>query len=222
MSQKCPSVNIFIERSLNLFEASPNTTKIVIRYSLTNLKKLKKLKLKNEKNEEFKNLSKDYKNFDKLSKNYVIFKTIDSITGTIIKYKTNKSKDVSRLITFAGPLGVQSTKTKLIKKNEDKINSNDDDKSKDIEMEDVSENNNNKSKISYTVNIRGLSSVMTNKKFESKIVENTPEPETSTVAAVAASTGDNSVSKESTPQSQSQQAPSSSKSKKNKKKGKKR
>lgn len=185
---------------------------------------MKKLKLKNEKNEEFKNLSKDYKNFDKLSKNYVIFKTIDSITGTIIKYKTNKSKDVSRLITFAGPLGVQSTKTKLIKKNEDKININDDDKNKDIEMKDVSENN-NKSKISYTVNIRGLSSVMTNKKFESKIVENTPELETSAVAAIAAavaSTGDNSVSKESTPQPQSQQAPSSSKSKKNKKKGKKR
>ncbi|GME93710.1 unnamed protein product [[Candida] boidinii] len=218
MSQKCPSVNIFIERSLNLFEASPNT-----------VTKLKKLKLKNEKNEEFKNLSKDYKNFDKLSKNYVVFKTTDSVTGTVIKYKTNKSKDVSRLITFAGPFGVQSTKTKSIDKNGG-AKLNDDDANKDIEMKNVSENNddknnknnknnnNNKSKVTYTVNIRGLSSVMTNKKYESNIPENTPEPETS----AAPSTGDDLLSKEATPQPQQQQAPSSGKSKKNKKKGKKR
>lgn len=30
MSQKCPTVNIFIERSLNLFEASPNTVSIIL------------------------------------------------------------------------------------------------------------------------------------------------------------------------------------------------
>ncbi|GMG28019.1 unnamed protein product [[Candida] boidinii] len=82
----------------------------------------------------------------------------------------------------------------------------------------INKNNNNKSKITYTVNIRGLSSVMTNKKYESNIPENTPEPETS----AAPSTGDDLLSKEATPQPQSQQAPSSGKSKKNKKKGKKR
>lgn len=90
------TIDTYIQKSLNLFEASPSETKISITYG-SNLKKHKKdTKTKSRK---------------PLTKNFITFKTFEPRTGTCLKYKTYKVKEFSRLLSLLGPKSIQFQKS---------------------------------------------------------------------------------------------------------------
>ncbi|CDK25332.1 unnamed protein product [Kuraishia capsulata CBS 1993] len=94
------SIDVYIERSLRLFEANPSTTRVTITYGSAE-KKAKKS-------------GKQPKTSvaNPPATHYTTFKTFDPVSGTCFTTSTSKAKELSRLLALLGPRGMQLTKTK--------------------------------------------------------------------------------------------------------------
>ncbi|CCE72679.1 Piso0_000269 [Millerozyma farinosa CBS 7064] len=161
-------IDAFIKHSVQLIEAYPSKTLLSITYA-NSLKKQKKRVEKVTKADT-----------NKKATNSVTFKCFEPESGKCIKYKTYKSKELSKLLTFVGPRGVSLTK-----------------KSETNSTENDGETSN--------FHINGLSSIMSNVKFEEK---KEPEKDVSKAETLAS-------------QQDSKEIPSSQASNSNKKKKKK-
>ena len=171
---------------MELFSAYPTTTVVSITYA-------------NE-TKKAKSNTKTTSNDDKKASNSVKFKVYEPRSGKCLKYKTYKTKELSKLLTFLGPKGVTLTQStsKSPKKRSLPVNNNND-------PVDETNDTNDKKKVKYDNHLPGLASVMSNKTFET---ESAPVPET------VEPTGDN---KEASVEPET----SSKNKKKKKKKGKK-
>lgn len=107
-------LDTFITNSISLLEANPSQTLVSISYG----SEAKKRKLG----------EKDSSRALSQHKSLVSFRTHNTHLGISYKFKTNKSKDVSRLLSALGPRGVQISKGKIEKK---KTNKKDPSDSKD-------------------------------------------------------------------------------------------
>ncbi|CCE73240.1 Piso0_000269 [Millerozyma farinosa CBS 7064] len=162
-------IDAFIKHSVQLIEAYPSKTRLSITYA-NSLKKQQK------------RAEKVFKaDTNKKATNSVTFKCFEPDSGKCIKYKTYKSKELSKLLTFVGPRGVTLTK-----------------KSETNSTENDGESSNN-----YPIN--GLSSIMSNVRFEEK---KEPEKDVSKAETLPS-------------QQESKEIPSSQASNSNKKKKKK-
>lgn len=130
------TIDSFIEHSSALFEAFPSTTILSFTYS-------------NEKKKAGKRKSVDIEDENsKKASNAVTFKCYEPSFGKCIKYKTNKVKELSRLLTFVGPRGVNVSK-------------------KRERTEDTDEKANKRIKVDITSEFTpGLASIMSNTKFD--------------------------------------------------------
>lgn len=132
------TVDSFIESSLELLAAYPSSALVSITYS-NELKKVKSNTMASN-------------NEDKKASNSVTVKVYEPSSGKCIKYKTYKTKELSKLLTFLGPKGVtltQSLSKSKSKKRSSPVNNNDDSK-----------------RIKVDNHIAGLASVMSNKAFD--------------------------------------------------------
>lgn len=125
-------IDAFIKHSVQLIEAYPSKTRLSITYA-NSLKKWKKRAEKVSKTDT-----------NRKATNLVTFKCFEPDSGKCLKYKTYKSKELSKLLTFVGPRGVSLTK-----------------KSETPSTENDGETSNN-------FHVNGLSSIMSNVKFEEK------------------------------------------------------
>ncbi|EGV61930.1 hypothetical protein PSN45_000626 [Yamadazyma tenuis] len=89
------TLDTFISSTAKLLAAYPTTARVSITYANEH-KKLER-RTKNSK-----------KPSEKSASNYVSFKVFEPSSGKVIKYKTYKVKELSKLITFLGPRGVTS------------------------------------------------------------------------------------------------------------------
>lgn len=104
-------LDTFIINSISLLEANPSQTLVSISYG----SEAKKRKLG----------EKDSSRVLSQHKSLVSFKTHNTHLGISYKFKTNKSKDVSRLLSALGPRGVQISKGKIEKKKTSKKDASD-------------------------------------------------------------------------------------------------
>lgn len=140
------SVDSFIESSLELLAAYPSTAIVSITYANETKKSKSNTTTSN--------------NDDKKATNSVKVKVYEPHSGKCIRYKTYKTKELSKLMTFLGPKGVTLTQSKpQPKKRLLPINNSDHDNDMD--------ESNKKAKIDN--HIPGIASVMANKTFDSEL-----------------------------------------------------
>ncbi|CUM66322.1 uncharacterized protein PRCAT00003984001 [Priceomyces carsonii] len=182
-------IELFIESASRLLEAFPSSTLVSITYA-NEAKKHSKKKI--------------IKDVSKRATNSVTFKCYEPKSGKCIKYKTKRTKELSRLLTFLGPKGVTVSKSR--KRSLEAVNLEPSNETAKIEAEMT------------TDHAAGLASIMSNCKYdtdESKIElkgTNADAEETRTATnAIPAFNEQESLST----------TPSSSKNKKKKKKAKK-
>ncbi|KAL7662851.1 SRP9 domain-containing protein [[Candida] zeylanoides] len=135
----------FIETSSSLLSAYPTTATLSVTYS-NSAKKNKRVPVKDGEL--------------KRATNKVTFKCYEARSGKCTKYSTHKAKELSRLLTFAGPRGVSVTKT-----SSDRPADN---------LQDAA---------TATTHKAGLASIMSNVKYEEDSVA-APKADTSATAEV--------------------------------------
>lgn len=96
------TLDTFIEISTGLLEVTPEKTRVSIRYHTKPKKGIKKQAVNPV-------------------HSYISFRIYNPNSGICYVYKTNKSKDVSRILSAVGPMGVQFTRVKRVDNKEEKF-----------------------------------------------------------------------------------------------------
>ncbi|ONH68902.1 Signal recognition particle subunit SRP21 [Cyberlindnera fabianii] len=147
------STDSFIERSLQLLETAPSTTRVSITYGSLAKKAEKKDKVRKSRSS---------------AESFVSFKVYDPLSGSLYKLTTRRAKELSRVLSALGPHGVQVVKKLPKRVKEINVTVSDDDG-------DVSVNDVQPVEETVTLQTRGFSSVLANSEIEEEVWQEVKE-----------------------------------------------
>ncbi|ODV60956.1 signal recognition particle subunit SRP21 ASCRUDRAFT_75714 [Ascoidea rubescens DSM 1968] len=168
------SVELFIDKSIQLFGVDPNNTKVSMTYG-SSIKKESKSKSKTNPNKILKNAN-DSKDSKLIPTNFISFKIYNPNLGHCYNFKSIKFKELSRILAALGPRGIQIS----ISNNLNNLNNNN--KQPITNTANVEINNDEKKHL--TIHKKGISSIMSNVEFnfDEPIESNNNENENESVS----------------------------------------